>query len=264
MNSSFIYANHLDLRYTTKAEAFVAVSDLHLEVQKGQFCTLIGPSGCGESTILKAIAGLIKPYSGQLRVKLPVHRGVRDISMAFQSPTLMPWLTVKQNALLPYKITGETVTPEIFERLDLYLDVVGLADYANSLPKQLSGGMAMRAAIVRAFLSESQLILMDEPFSALDEWTRGHLCMELESLWRLTGNTIVFVTHNLIEAALLSDKIILLASNPGRIVGSFSVLFERPRRDALRLDPLFVKLIEDIRAGLSEVAQPLIANGLKN
>ncbi len=261
---SFITAKHLELCYGSGAGSFVAVSDLNLEVPKGQFCTLIGPSGCGKSTILKAIAGIVAPYSGELRVSLPAHRRARDISMAFQTPTLMPWLTVEQNALLPFKITGEMVTAEIYERLGLYLKMVGLSEYSSSLPRQLSGGMAMRAAIVRAFLTDAQLILMDEPFSALDEWTRDHLCMELESLWQLTGNTIVFVTHNLIEAVLLSDIIFLLSSNPGRIVGSFSVPFERPRRSSLRSDPLFIELIEDIRAGLSEVAQPLLSNGQKN
>lgn len=240
---------------------FTAVSELNWLIKEGQFSTLVGPSGCGKSTILKAIAGLLLPTSGELQVNLPSKRSPADISIAFQSPTLLPWLTVKENALLPFSISGQKISSDILARLDACLNMVGLSDYSSALPRELSGGMAMRAALVRAFIPKSRLILLDEPFAALDEWTRDRLCDELEKLWRFAGNTIVFVTHNLAEAVQLSDNIALLSANPGRIVASFDIPFERPRRHSIRLESGFTKILEDIRTSLSHFANDSLQRG---
>jgi len=229
----------------------VAIQDLRWQVSEGLFTSVVGPSGCGKSTLLRAVAGLKSVDEGNLRVALPEKRSLENIAMAFQAPTLMPWLTVEENALLAFRIVGESVGREIQNRFDRLLEIVGLGNFRHAYPYELSGGMQMRAALVRAFITRAKLILMDEPFAALDEVTRDRMCSELERLWLESGNTVVFVTHNLSEAVLLSDKIVLLSDRPSRVIDEFDVTFPRPRTFDLRTTPEFNVMLARLRKGFS-------------
>ncbi|WP_247745117.1 ABC transporter ATP-binding protein [Shimia sp. R11_0] len=208
-----------------------ALKDLSLAINQGDFVSLLGPSGCGKSTALRLIAGLMQPTSGS--IDWQDGRGEGDLGVVFQEPTLMPWARVKDNVWLPYRLRGKSyssVKDEVIEALRL----VGLEKFQNAFPRELSGGMKMRVSIARAMVTKPRLILMDEPFAALDEITRHKLNRDLLSLREKIGCTVIFVTHSVFESVFLSDRIVVMAARPGRVIAELEVDAAYPRDDSFR------------------------------
>jgi NitT/TauT family transport system ATP-binding protein len=234
-----------------------ALMPVTLTVQAGEFFSLIGPSGCGKTTLLRLIAGLIETTSGQVIIgSHPMRRPDRRVAFVFQRPTLLPWRTVLRNCLLPVELSSPDRLAAAHERARELLSLTGLADFADSYPDELSGGMQQRAAIVRALVSEPEVLLMDEPFSALDEFTRERLQEDLLRLQAQYGQTVVFVTHNIGEAVFLSDRVGIMAPRPGRL-GAVLDLGELPkRRDAeLRRAPIYFSKLAEARAAFDQLLQ---------
>jgi NitT/TauT family transport system ATP-binding protein len=235
----------LTVRYPLGRASVTAVDDVSLRVPSGQFCAIVGPSGCGKSTLLRTIADLVKPTHGTIDIR----RESRDRplqSMVFQGRSVFPWMSVLDNAA--YGLTMQGIPREdrepIAERL---LRQVGLGDFLQAYPSQLSEGMRQRVSIVRAFAVDPELLLMDEPFGALDEQTRLILQDELLRIWEATGKTVIFVTHSIDEAMILADRIIVMSARPGTIKADIAVPFARPRTvEAVRSDPAFSSLFLDI------------------
>ena len=219
-----------------------ALRDMSLTVNEGDFVSLLGPSGCGKSTALRLIAGLTTPtqgrilwHGGQTGGDLGRDLG-RNLGVVFQEPTLMPWATVAQNVWLPFRLRGQSfgaVEPEISEALRL----MGLDGFAAAYPRELSGGMKMRVSIARALVTNPRLILMDEPFAALDEITRHRLNTDLLDLKAKIGCTVVFVTHSVFESVFLSDRIVVMAARPGRVIEELIIPEPYPRSEAFRTSP---------------------------
>jgi NitT/TauT family transport system ATP-binding protein len=202
--------------------ALLALDGVSLSVAPGQFVCLIGASGCGKSTLLSLVAGLDAPTSGQ------VSTGGRKVALMFQEPALFPWLTAAKNVEMPLRAAGMPKAQRR-ERIAELLDLVQLSSFADKLPHQLSGGMRQRVALARSLAQDADVLLMDEPFGALDAMTRDLLHEVLEGIWRRRQLTILFVTHEVREAVRLGDRVVLLSSRPGRVIGEFGVDFERPR-----------------------------------
>jgi NitT/TauT family transport system ATP-binding protein len=211
------------------ANGVQALANVSLDVQAGEFLSVVGPSGCGKSTLLRLIAGLIQPSSGT--IEWPAGRA--DLGFVFQEPTLMPWATTLANVALPLKLHG-TARSEREARSAEALGQVGLKGFERAWPRELSGGMKMRVSIARALVTEPRLLLMDEPFAALDEITRHRLNADLLDLWQRTGVTIVFVTHSVFESVFLSQRIAVMAARPGRVLSELSIAASYPRSTAFR------------------------------
>ncbi|MBT8476536.1 MAG: ABC transporter ATP-binding protein [Alphaproteobacteria bacterium] len=227
-------ARLLDMTHVEKVFGgdVVALRDMNLAVNEGDFISLLGPSGCGKSTALRLISDLIHPTSGSIRWVGGQH-GSDDLGVVFQEPTLMPWATVAQNVWLPFRLKGKTyasVKDEILEALKL----VGLEKFQNAYPRELSGGMKMRVSIARAMVTKPRLILMDEPFAALDEITRFKLNNDLLELKAKIGCTVIFVTHSVFESVFLSDRIVVMAARPGRVIRELTVDAPYPRHEDFR------------------------------
>jgi NitT/TauT family transport system ATP-binding protein len=240
--------------YTTRGERLQALADVSLDVAEGEFVSLIGPSGCGKSTLLRVIADLLQPTIGTVHVHgkpATVARQERNYGMVFQSPVLYDWRTVERNVQLPLELM-KVPKRERAERCRELLELVGLEEFASRYPWQLSGGMQQRVAIARALSFRPSILLMDEPFGALDEMTRERLNMELLSIWSRTGTTIVFVTHSIAEAVFLSDRIVIMTPRPGRIEHILNVDLPRPRGGEIREDERYFRLIAEVRARLYE------------
>ncbi|MEM7524910.1 MAG: ABC transporter ATP-binding protein [Pseudomonadota bacterium] len=220
----------------TFAGDVVALDGMSLEVRAGDFISLLGPSGCGKSTALRLISGLAPPTAGRIEWEAPQAQG--DLGVVFQEPTLMPWATVAQNVWLPFRLRGASYASVKDDVLDA-LRQVGLEAFQNSYPRELSGGMKMRVSIARAMVTRPKLILMDEPFAALDEITRFKLNNDLLSLQASIGCTVIFVTHSVFESVFLSDRIIVMAARPGRVVSELSVDEPYPRAEAFRTSPAY-------------------------
>jgi NitT/TauT family transport system ATP-binding protein len=211
------------------ANGVQALADVSLDVQSGEFLSVVGPSGCGKSTLLRLIAGLIQPSAGT--IDWPT--GTADLGFVFQEPTLMPWATALANVALPLKLHG-LARREREARSAKALGDVGLTGFERAWPRQLSGGMKMRVSIARALVTEPRLLLMDEPFAALDEITRHRLNADLLDLWQRTKVTIVFVTHSVFESVFLSQRIAVMAARPGRVLSEVSIAAPYPRSAAFR------------------------------
>jgi NitT/TauT family transport system ATP-binding protein len=221
----------------------LALNDMNLDVGKGEFVSLLGPSGCGKSTALRIIAGLGEPSSG--RVEWPSASSYdadgnpdREIGFVFQEPTLMPWATVWNNVWLPLRLKGIS-RRAANERVMDALAMVGLESFANAYPRELSGGMKMRVSIARALITQPKLLLMDEPFAALDEITRFKLNNDLLQLWERFGWTVIFVTHSVFESVYLSERIVVMAARPGRVFRDITVDAPYPRDDAFRTSTVY-------------------------
>jgi NitT/TauT family transport system ATP-binding protein len=213
-----------------------ALRDVDIELCEGEFLSLLGPSGCGKSTVLRLLAGLATPTAGSLQ-----WRGARPtLSFVFQEPTLMPWASVFSNVWLPLRLTGVS-KEKARSRVEEALEMVGLSGFANAYPRELSGGMKMRASIARALVTRPAVLLMDEPFAALDEITRSKLNDELVALKCALSATVVFVTHSVIESVYLSNRIIVMAPRPGRAVGEVRVEAPLPRNVEYRLSPAYAQ-----------------------
>ena len=226
-----------------------ALSEIDLEVRRTEFVSIIGPSGCGKSTILRLISGLLKPSSGTVSVfGLPVTEPRDDIALVFQRPTLLPWLNVVDNVTFPEKHKTGRVSKETSAGALEILEMVGLQDFLRKRPAELSGGMQQRVAIARALLQDPDILLMDEPFSALDALTRDELSVELLDILVRRPKTVVFVTHSIPEALLLSDRIVVMSPRPGKVTENITVPLPRPRGLNSMLDPLFAEMASEIRS----------------
>src|SRR6202171_4770774 len=227
----------VSLRGVTKVydSGVMALGPLDLDVAKGEFVSLRGPSGCGKSTALRLIAGLNAPTSGIVRVsrRAVQLRGGHPIGFVFQEPTLMPWTSVRENVRLPLKLAHAPVA-EADARVSEALAQMGLSEFADAYPRELSGGMKMRVSLARAFVTDPDILLMDEPFAALDEITRFRLNNDLLSLWRNLRKTVIFVTHSVFESVYLSQRVIVMTSRPGRISAEFRIDTTEPRDEDFR------------------------------
>ena len=229
------------------------LEDLALQVEPGQFVTLLGSSGCGKSTLLKMIAGLTSITAGSVTIEGRTPELARDkVSFVFQDATLLPWRNVRRNVGLLLEFDSSTKA-ERLARSNAALELVGLKSVADLYPRQLSGGMKMRVSIARALTTTPRLLLMDEPFGALDEMTRNRLNEELLSLRARQGWTVIFVTHSIPEAVFLSDRVLLMAGSPGRIVEDIPIPLSAPRTEALRADADFLRLVGKVSRAFAQI-----------
>jgi len=230
-----------------------ALLPVDLAIAEGEFVTLLGPSGCGKSTLLKMVAGMLEPSDGRLLLwRKPVaelHTCAHKMAFVFQSPTLMPWASVRSNVRLPLDLAG-VPRKEADARVAEALELVGLDKFAQALPRALSGGMQMRVSIARGLVTQPDLLLMDEPFGALDEITRHKLDAELLDLWRKKKLTVIFVTHSIHEAVFLSNRVIMMAARPGRVVEQFDIDEPYPRNADFMVSPQFSRYAKRLQDSL--------------
>ncbi|MCC5634878.1 ABC transporter ATP-binding protein [Nostoc sp. CHAB 5844] len=227
----------------------VALQDLNLEIPESQFVSLVGASGCGKSTVLRLIAGLGKVSSGNINWGIP--QPARKLAFVFQDATLMPWANVTENIRLPLKLAG--ISKQDAQNLvQQALALVGLTNVADSYPRQLSGGMKMRVSIARALVTQPNILLMDEPFGALDEITRSKLNSDLLDLWQKYRWTVVFVTHNIYEAVYLSNRVLVMGTNPGRVVADIEIDVPYPRDDEFRTGLIYNQYCRKVSHCLAE------------
>jgi NitT/TauT family transport system ATP-binding protein len=224
-----ISVEDVDLVYSSRRANVQALERVSLTAAEGEFVSLVGPSGCGKSTLLKILAGLLAPSSGTVRINGELVKDTAgSVGIVFQSPLLMPWRTVLQNVLLQIEIRGMPKS-EYREPALRLLDLVGLADVEGSYPYELSGGMQQRVGLCRALIHDPKILLMDEPFGALDAMTREQMNAELQRVWMQRRKTVVFITHSISEAIYLGDRVLVMSPRPGRMVADISIDFERPR-----------------------------------
>ena len=245
-------AKNISLTFETADGRVDALSNVNLEVAEGEFVSFIGPSGCGKTTMLRVIADLQQPTGGALSVNgmsAENARLARSYGYVFQAPALFPWRTIEDNLKLPLEIMGFS-TFEQQERVERYLALVNLIGFERKYPWQLSGGMQQRVSIARALSFDPDMLLMDEPFGALDEIVRDHLNEQLLALWRSTEKTVLFVTHSIPEAVFLSTKIVVMSPRPGRIIDVIDCDFPRDRSLDIRETPEFLKIAQRVRNGL--------------
>lgn len=264
MTSPIIDLADVTVRY---GAGTLALSSTDLRIEQGEFVALVGPSGCGKSTILKLVAGLLQPSSGGLIVagrESPA--GAVRIGLAFQNPTMMPWLNIRDNVMMPLKIVqpyrqdyAKKKRGEYAERAEALLAQVGLAGMGDKRPWQLSGGMLQRASLCRALIHEPQLLLLDEPFGALDSFTREELWALTQQLWLDKKPTVLLVTHDLREAAYLATRICVMTSRPGRILEDRAVDFPRPRTLEMSYAPEFASLVQALRMRIAEARTAPVA-----
>ena len=232
-----------------------ALNDISLDIRQGEFISLLGPSGCGKTTLLRIIADLIQPTSGSVSIHGQTPREIRiqkKYGFVFQSPVLYDWRTVRRNICMPMEIMG-IPKKERTARIDRMLELVDLQDFGTKYPFELSGGMQQRVGIARALALDPEYLMMDEPFSALDEFTREKLNEDLLHIWSKTNKTIIFVTHNIPESVFLSDRVVVLSPHPGRISAIVDIDLPRPRRNTLRETPEFYEYVAKIRKSFEGV-----------
>lgn len=227
----------------------VALQDMNLRVNEGDFISLLGPSGCGKSTALRLIAGLLSPTAGATRWAGGQDSG--DLGVVFQEATLMPWATVEQNVWLPMRLRGKGL-PEVRDDIARTLDLVGLSGFEGAYPRELSGGMKMRVSIARAMVTRPRLILMDEPFAALDEITRFKLNNDLLAMKAQIGCTVIFVTHSVFESVFLSDRIVVMAARPGRVIRELEIDQPYPRDEDFRTSPEYAAYCRETSEALHQ------------
>lgn len=254
-NAEFVKLEGVGVTYGTGADETQALCPTDLSIAQGDFVALVGPSGCGKSTILKLVSELLKPSEGH------IFFGGRElgakpvrVGMAFQSASLLPWMTVRDNVMLPLKIVSPFKADfrakrqtEFKDRVDALLEQVGLIDFADKSPWQLSGGMMQRANLCRALVHDPDLLLLDEPFGALDQFTREELWQTLQDLWLNRKSTVLLVTHDLREAAYLANRICVMSARPGRILEDRQATFARPRPIDVTFEPEFIQMVQDLR-----------------
>jgi len=245
-------AQNISLTFETADGRVEALSNVSLQIAEGEFVSFIGPSGCGKTTMLRVIADLQQPSSGALLVNgmsAENARLARSYGYVFQAPALFPWRTIEKNLKLPLEIMGFSEADQQ-QRVERYLSLVNLTGFERKFPWQLSGGMQQRVSIARALSFDPAMLLMDEPFGALDEIVRDHLNEQLLRLWNQTGKSVVFVTHSIPEAVFLSTRIVVMSPRPGRIIDVIACDFPRDRTLEIRETPAFLKIAQRVRTGL--------------
>jgi NitT/TauT family transport system ATP-binding protein len=250
-----IELEELHKTYVTRNDQIVALAGITFSVFSHEFVSVLGPSGCGKTTVLKIIAGLVSASSGNLRVDgTPVSGPQRKIGIVFQVPALMRWRTALQNILLPAEILGLDMAAARARALELLM-LVGLEEFSSKYPSELSGGMQQRGAIARALIHDPSILLLDEPFSALDIMTRNQLNVELLRIWSERRKTSLLVTHSIPEAVFLSDRVVVLGQRPAKVLEIVPVMLPRPRAPELRVSPEFMQVVDHIgrRIGLEYV-----------
>jgi NitT/TauT family transport system ATP-binding protein len=238
----------------------VALQHMALQVNQGDFISLLGPSGCGKSTALRLIAGLMPPTRGRIEWEGGAGGGSDDLGVVFQEPTLMPWATVAKNVWLPFRLRGQSFA-SVQDRIMEALALVGLDKFPDAYPRELSGGMKMRVSIARALVTRPRLILMDEPFAALDEITRQKLNDDLLSLKDQIGATVIFVTHSVFESVFLSDRILVMAARPGRVISEIELDEPYPRGLEWRTSKRYGEVARETSDRLNAALYPV--GGLK-
>ena len=250
--TSAITIKNLDKTYHSAHGLVTALSDVNLDIQQGEFISLIGPSGCGKSTLMRLIGDLTSPSSGDIQVKgkTPTQARLdREYGIVFQAPVLYDWRTVQRNVELPLEVMGLAVA-ERSQRAHEMLTMVGLKDFMRSYPWQLSGGMQQRVSIARALVFQPSILLMDEPFGALDEITRERMQQELLMIWERNKATVIFVTHSIPEAVFLSDRVVVMSARPGRVSAEVVIDLPRPRDIETRESARFFELATEVREQL--------------
>jgi NitT/TauT family transport system ATP-binding protein len=245
---AFVNIDEVDMVYASRSGGNVALKDFSLDIGAAEFVSLLGPSGCGKSTLVRCVAGLEHPTRGRIAVNgQPVTAPPDNMALVFQRDVLLDWLTVARNVLLPTTIR-RLPAAEWLPKARQLLDTMGLSGFENSFPWELSGGMRQRVAICRALLLNPSLLLMDEPFGALDAMTRDELNLELQRIWLMDAKTVLFVTHSIPEAVFLSDRVVVMSRSPGRVIDVVSVDLPRPRELSIRESPDFSRYVASIRA----------------
>jgi len=241
-------------RFGDETDGLLALDSCSFDVAQGEFVSIVGPSGCGKSTMLRLIADLLEPTTGSIVVNQQSARDARlarDIGVVFQSPVLYQWRSVRRNVELPLEVMS--IRKEERRRLaNEMLELVGLEEFADGYPWQLSGGMQQRVSIARALSFSPEILLMDEPFGALDELTRERMNAELQRIWSTTNATVLFITHSIAEAVFLSDRVMVMSPRPGKMVLNTEIPLPRPRGEETRESDDFFHLITEVRAGLRE------------
>ena len=251
-----IMMKNIGMTYQTSTNTDVtALTNVTMNIHKGEFVSLLGPSGCGKTTLLRIIADLLVPTTGEITVGGETPKDARlkrKYGIVFQGAVLYDWRTVKKNIMLPLEIM-HLPKRDCEERAEKMLELVGLKDFAKHYPRQLSGGMQQRVGIARALAIQPEILLMDEPFSALDEFTREKLHEDLLHIWRKTNKTIVFVTHNIQESVFLSDRVCVLSPHPGRISALIDIDLPRPRTMEMKSTLEFTEYVAKIRSSFEEL-----------
>ena len=245
---SKIKIENLYKNYNSRSGRITALEDVSLTVEQNEFVTLVGPSGCGKSTLLKIVGGLIRPSRGRLIYDgAPLLQPTRDVGIVFQEPVLLPWRIALDNVLLPAEILGLDLAGSKARAIEL-LKLVGLQGFESSYPRELSGGMQQRVALSRALVHNPSVLLMDEPFAALDAMTREEIGFELLRIWDMHKKTVIFVTHNIVEAILLADRVVAMSPRPGRIAKIVKIDLPRPRTLGMEFTQEFKAYSDEIRS----------------
>jgi NitT/TauT family transport system ATP-binding protein len=251
-----IAVRRLAKHYATGSEPVVALQDIDFAIDEGEFVAVVGPSGCGKSTLLKILAGLLPPSHGEALLRgSPIAGPRRDIGVVFQAPVLFPWRTVRDNVLLPIDVQRLGRDKHARLAADL-LALVGLTGFEERYPWELSGGMQQRVAIVRALIHDPAMLLMDEPFGALDAMTREQMNVELQRIWLEKKKTVLFITHSIAEAVFLADRVLVMTPRPGRIMDDLRITLARPRPIDVLNTPEFGAYVRRIRACFSATGSP--------
>jgi NitT/TauT family transport system ATP-binding protein len=248
-----IRVENVTMVYDGRGDGVIALERVNMHVPTGQFASIIGPSGCGKSTLLRLIADILQPHSGEVTLGGDTPRAARHdhaLGFVFQSPTLLPWRTVRQNVELPLDVVGRNSTRRSTRSTDELIELVGLKGFEEALPHQLSGGMQQRVAIARALVLTPDVLLLDEPFGALDEITRQRMNLEMLRIWAESATTALLVTHSIGEAIFMSDQVCVMSARPGRIVAVVDVPLARPRTLDMMRSRVFFDCVNRVRDGL--------------
>jgi NitT/TauT family transport system ATP-binding protein len=246
-NDELMVADNVLVIYKGSREEIVALRDFSVNIGVGEFVSILGPSGCGKSTFLKLACGLLRPTSGRITLDGKLIRGPRpDVGVVFQQPTLLQWKTVVENVLLPARVLGMDMKKARPKAIEL-LQLTGLGEFAENYPSELSGGMQQRVGLARGLIHDPRVVLMDEPFGALDAMTREYMGLELQRIWMATQKSIIFITHSIPEAVFLSDRIIILSARPGKVIEEIKVDLPRPRSIDTMANNVFSELCNRLR-----------------
>lgn len=246
-NQTLLGLSDIRVSFDSRRGSVVALDRFNLEVQPSTFVSVLGPSGCGKSTLVKLVSGLLKPTSGSVNFDGVKATGARDdVGVAFQQAALLPWKTALENVLLPIRLSGQSVKAAL-PRAQSLLDLVGLKDFRNRYPHELSGGMQQRVSVARSLIRAPSILVMDEPFAALDAMTRENMMIELQRIWLETNPSVLFITHSIPEAVFLSDRVIVMSGSPGKVLEDVVIDLPRPRDVQTLAHPRFIELSNHLR-----------------